>query len=395
MIRDYFVAPTFKQNLLEDLKELVEIDSGTLDVDGVEIAQKWVSKKLSQIGFTVDWLQNPHDKSENADLLVAEFPGQDRTKFITLVCHVDTVFEKNSGFKGFNFDAEKGVASGPGIIDNKGGVVIGIEACRQLIANNDTLPYSLRLVCSPNEETGSQGFHDKFRELSRSSVLVIGLEPALEDGSIITRRKGNTWYNIQVLGRKSHSGRNPHKGLNAAHEWTLMSKELIDINNLSKGVTLNINSIQAGLDKHNITCHKLEAKMDLRFEDHHNAEIARSKISSILLQSRIENSLGEKCRTEIFIADDCPPLESNSETEKFTPSVLDILEKFEGERVDSVLAGGASDCNFFSRPGLVIVDGLGARGFGMHHHSESIFVDCLEKRSSAIAEIIKTFSWQN
>ena len=107
---------------------------------------------------------------------------------------------------------------GPGIADNKGGVFLllkGLEIFLKLRPNPNV---TLKIVCSPNEETGSIGFQQKFKKIGLASDLILGFEPSLSCGSIIHSRNGNRWYKVTIKGKAAHSGR-AHKGhVNAAHD---------------------------------------------------------------------------------------------------------------------------------------------------------------------------------
>jgi glutamate carboxypeptidase len=76
----------------------------------------------------------------------------------------------------------------------------------------------LRFISSPNEETGSPGFKEMLKEMSSGSFMALGFEPALDEGAIITGRKGVRWYQIDVKGRDAHAGRNHRFGVNAGVE---------------------------------------------------------------------------------------------------------------------------------------------------------------------------------
>ena len=57
-----------------------------------------------------------------------------------------------------------------------------------------------------------------YRELAANTAIAFGLEPALDNGSIIHQRRGNRWYEINVEGREAHAGRSYGTHANAAHD---------------------------------------------------------------------------------------------------------------------------------------------------------------------------------
>ena len=102
------------------------------------------------------------------------------------------------GFEGFQLDEKAGIARGPGVIDDKGGIVVALEGLKRFLKISPG-----RMVCdfcASAEELGSPGFHQLFKKLSGDSAMVLGFEPSLDNGSIIQSRRGNRWYHIKVEG---------------------------------------------------------------------------------------------------------------------------------------------------------------------------------------------------
>ncbi|WP_034720581.1 M20/M25/M40 family metallo-hydrolase [Bacteriovorax sp. DB6_IX] len=122
----------------------------------------------------------------------------------------DTVFKQEDNFP---IRKEGDRIYGPGIVDNKAGMIVILRGLIHLLANSKgkNFQYGLRVICSPNEETGSNGFLDIFKNLARNSDIVLGFEPAYGEGHIINGRKGNRWYEIEIEGKKAHSGRDHKK----------------------------------------------------------------------------------------------------------------------------------------------------------------------------------------
>lgn len=170
-------------SLKSQLKELVEINSGSSNVDGVSKVQHWIEAELKALGFNLE-IRPDH-------LLIATRTGpESQSRIVTFLVHADTVFEKNSDFQHFIEKEDGKTAIGPGVIDEKGGIVVAIEGLRRFLKSQNP-NFSLRFVSSPSEELGSPGLTDTFRVLAKDSWLVLGFEPALEDGSLIQSRRGD------------------------------------------------------------------------------------------------------------------------------------------------------------------------------------------------------------
>ncbi|NOT81018.1 MAG: M20/M25/M40 family metallo-hydrolase [Bacteriovoracaceae bacterium] len=239
-------------NELKYLEELVSISSGTQDVEGVSSVQKNVASQLQNLGFEI--LENKSDVDTVKSTQTVAIKKGKNAKFITFVTHADTVFEKLNPFK-WSDDKKRLVGSGVG--DNKGGLVVTLYTIKNLL-ENPKFEYSIRVIISPNEETGSMGFRKQLKSYGDDSALILGMEPALEDGSIVEARKGVRWYHIKIAGREAHAGTAPENGVSACHELSKKIVKILDLNEYSKGNTINVGHVDGGKDKFNIVCGSAE-----------------------------------------------------------------------------------------------------------------------------------------
>lgn len=367
------------------LEHCVQISSGSQDPQGIRAVQEVVAGRMRALGAQLEWIaperggaiEPPH----GAELLVAQW-GEG--PFVTLVTHADTVFEKGSGFSGLAWNADRTWVTGPGVIDDKGGIVVAwLGLKRYFTSLAGAPPKGLRFLCAPTEELGSPGFAKIFQKLSRESRLVLGFEPSLDDGALITSRQGNRWYKITVHGKSAHAGRDHRKGVNAAHELCIKLDKIQRLTQYPKKITANIGSITAGTGKYNIVCAHAEGRVDVRFPTFAAMKRVDTKIRQVLKSKFVKGA-----STEFVYMDDCPPLEASAEGRKLAQKVQSIAKRL-GQKAPALAAsGGSSDCNYLSRPGLAIVDGLGPVGHGLHTTQESLRVDSLVAKGEWVAELI-------
>lgn len=361
------------------LQALVDIPSSTDNTLGVNRVQKLVQDELNRLGFSCTSIKNPQTSS--GDLLVAHLEKKSK-RTITLVIHADTVSEFDSNFY------DKKIA-GSGVIDDKGGIVVALKGL-ELFLSEKQPDFSLQVLSSPNEEKGSPGFHEAFKKISLESDLILGFEPALDDGNIIDTRRGGKWYSIRTEGREAHAGREYKFGINAAHELVAKLNEIQKLTDYKNDVTVSIGALQAGKDKFNIVCGEALAKIDVRFGNEKSGQRLHKKILSILDRSFVQSkSDKKKAKTSYTLEDDCPVFEKNSTSEPYIKKYCEVIRSIEDRKIKSVTGGGSSDCNYLSRPGLAILDGLGPFGGGMHTHHEWLNPKSLETRSRALAEFLK------
>jgi glutamate carboxypeptidase len=380
---------------IQFLRELVEINSGTRNIGGVNAVQDVLVRYGQARGWPTQLLTNPLGSDESGKFLIIEIlasqasSGETDRKFVNLVTHADTVFEPESQFLDFTLNEEQGTAIGPGVIDDKGGIVVALEGlARYLAQNRDNNVLNIRLLCSPSEEIGSPGFQKLFTQLSHDAWMVLGFEPSLEDGSIVESRRGNRWYDIQVTGVEAHAGRNHRSGVNAAYELAYKMTQLDQLTDYAKDLTLSVGAISGG-SKFNIVCGHAQAKLDVRFSDFHVRDEAHEKIEKIIQHTYIKPSDEGKIPQSAYrIDNDCPPFPKGPQSESYLQAYREIIARVEGQPVMSRLSGGSADSNLMSRPGLVFIDGLGASGGGTHRLDEFILLRSLETRAECLAQFL-------
>ncbi|MBP7843947.1 MAG: M20/M25/M40 family metallo-hydrolase [Proteobacteria bacterium] len=376
---------------LNILEQFVLIDSGSENFEGVSAVQRLMMGELQKIGMKARLLPNPKDSELSAELLIAEKNGLKKDKYVTLVCHADTVYDSDFGFQGLKIDSEGRWANGPGVIDDKGGMVVALWGLKMFFEKTQGQhKFSYRLVSSPNEEVGSIGFHDLFREIGQNSEVILGFEPAFEDGAFVNRRQGNRWYEVKIQGREAHSGRDHAYGVNAGHELSIKLAEILALTNYEKGVTLSVAEIKAGTNKYNIVCGQAKAKIDMRFQDPKIGDETHQKILEILNKPFVKSSVdGLTASTRYRLADDCPPFNPIEDSSLYVEELRSLIRKHEKIDTPPPRRGAAADCCYMAREGILILDGMGPRGSGMHQSSERILISSLEARAKVLCDFLE------
>lgn len=364
---------------LAELQQFVEVSSPSHSRAGVEQLQNCMRDELTDLGFDCRMVSHPQDKF--APFLIAEMKGVQK-EFITLICHTDTVLPSD----GFRLNEDKTIAYGSGIIDDKGGLVVMLSALRRFLKNGPKLKYGLRVLCSPNEEVGSTGFIPVYLENAADTLFAIGMEPSLVNGSIICQRRGNRWYDIEVIGREAHAGRSKGEHANAAHDLAKKIVAMQALNNLRKEIAVNVGHIQGGQERHNIICGRVTAKLDVRFSTLKHRDWLHEKIHAILEHPLEVSSCGRyKSQTLYQIVDDCPPVSPTRKAMKLGQIYIQAIQSLEGRKIKAEAAGGAGDVNYLSREGVVVLDGFGPVGGEMHTKREFVEVRTLATRAAALA----------
>lgn len=373
----------FGDEKLSLLTKLLAIESVTAKIQEVNRAQQILGVHLSGLGFKNRFVQNP--KYQSADLLISEKLGKSK-KVITLVGHADMVSLGAHPIE-MSWSHEKVVA--PGIIDNKGGLVIGISALKQFLSQRSTHEFTLRFISSPNEEAGSIGFHDFYKSLRKNSMAVLGLEPALTDGSIISSRRGNRWYDLKIFGKGGHSGRIAKNQINAAHELAHKCVHLMELSQPKKGISVHVNHVVGGRGDYNVICDEAIMKVDARFKTSKQAEELDMKIRRIAKKAYITARDGvTKPYSTLTEADNCPPFSKNKRSKSFLDFHVGTLKKIENKNIAAQESGGASDVNHLQTEDSIVIDGLGPVGGNMHLPTEWIYLPSLRTRTEALYQLL-------
>lgn len=186
------------------LERVVNINSGTQNLEGVREVGRIFRAELDSIGFRTQWV--PQDEVKRAGHLVADHPGPGPR--ILLIGHLDTVFEPDSPFQKFErIDAK--TARGPGIIDMKGGDVIIVQALKALHARGLLARMNVIVVMTGDEENAGLP-HDKARAAlvaaAKGADAAIGFEDGDGDPAhIIVARRGTSSWQLTVSGVTGHS----------------------------------------------------------------------------------------------------------------------------------------------------------------------------------------------
>ena len=189
------------------LERLVNQNSGSLNLGGVTRVGQMVRAELEPLGFQVDWIDMK--ETGRAGHLVATHKGNGRGKRILLIGHLDTVFEPESPFRTFVREGDR--ASGPGIGDDKGGIVVIVAAMRAMQAAGTLKNADIKIVLTGDEErTGAP------LALARRDLVAAGkwADVALEyenlarddgkDTGTIARRSSTNWT-LTATGKTGHS----------------------------------------------------------------------------------------------------------------------------------------------------------------------------------------------
>ncbi len=366
----------YQDELLERLELLVNIDSGTGQVAGINHIMTYLEQWLGDLGFTVTL----HDSASFGHNLVARLKGKGEVRLL-LVGHVDTVYSAGA-VAAQPFEVRDGLAYGPGVIDMKSGVLMGMYALRVLLETGFEEFGELCFVFNNDEEVGSPGSASLLREIAQQVDAGLVLEASRSLEVVTKARKGADKYVLEVEGIPAHSGAEPHKGRSAVIELAHKMIAIHNLNTLYPGVTFNVTRLSSS-EPLNIVPDVAQCHISVRAYTQQGLDMAAAALEKIVAGCSIPDTRTRLVRTRGRLP------------YRVSPEILRLVElvQDEGTALGLVITaeskGGVSDANLLMEAGLPALDSLGPIGGGMHDlKREYLQVDSIPLRGALLAGLI-------
>jgi glutamate carboxypeptidase len=373
-------AEAARPEQLKLLAEVVNIDSGTGDVAGGRTLADVLAPRLQALGFSVERLAaEAPDLPEN---LLATLKGTGKGR-ILLIGHIDTVFEPGTAAKRpFRMDAEK--AYGPGVGDEKGGVVQAIVALKILHDLGFRDFARITVLLETSEERGSTGTQGLIDKLAADADVELNLEPGDVPDVMTVWRKSAATFHIVVKGRAAHAGIAPQEGRNAATEL-IHQLQLFEgaFPKSGEGITANLTVMQAGT-RSNIIPADAEAQLNVRVREMAELDRVQAVLEKNAAMTAVpDTSVSINRGTEKTF----PPLKLNPGTEALADRAEAIYAGL-GLSIARGGNGGASESAKAAAAGVPALDGLGPAGGGFHGETEYILLKTVTPRLYLLTRLI-------
>ncbi len=380
------------------LERLVNQNSGSLNLEGVEKVGAMMRAELEPLGFEVSW--KPMRETGRAGHLIATHKGKPDGKRLLLIAHLDTVFEPDSPFQ--RFERMGDLAKGPGAGDDKGGMVVALAALRAMHAAGTLKDANIEFHMTGDEEDAGDPI-----EIARADLIAAGKRSDVAlcfeglirengaDMSSVARRSSESWT-VTATGKPGHSSGifSAAAGDGAIYELARVIHRFrteLPEPNLTFNVGLVAGGEQAALDggkirasasgKTNIIASTAIARGDLRTLSAEQAERVKAKMAAI-------------------VADHAP---GTSATLAFDPGGYPAMAPTDGNRALLVrlnavnrdlglpemaaldpLKRGAADISFVA-PFVDSLAGLGAYSTGDHGPEETVDLPSIARQATRAA----------
>jgi glutamate carboxypeptidase len=360
---------------LETLVSWVGTDSPTEEKGLVDAMGQRIIAEAESIGMEVSTVS----QERYGDHILARV-GQEATAGprVMLVGHFDTVYPAGTAAaRGFRIDGDRGL--GPGALDMKGGVVVGLYALRALRESLGSVPLPVTFLFNSEEEVGSPTSRVPLTQEAPLHDLVVVLEPGKPGPAVVLQRKGVGIVHLVVEGVEAHAGAEPEKGASAIVAMASHVQELVALQHLAIGTTVTPGRIEGGTHPY-VVPGRCTLGVDMRVPT--ASEQARLETA---LERLVEQVPVPRTRTSMSGGFHRPPMEPSDGT----------WAAFEGLRASAnaigygplghAATGGASDGNLTAALGVPTLDGMGTVGGRAHSTDEYIELESLFEKTKLLA----------
>ncbi len=371
-----------KSAYIETVKQLVAVDTGTGQAEGLATVSQMLVERLQALGAEVSTTPATPSAGDN---IVGTLKGTGSKDFLLMV-HYDTVFaEGTAAERPFRMDEQR--AYGPGVADAKGGVAMILHALELLKAQQFDDYGTITVLFNPDEEMGSAGSKKIIAELARKHDYVFSYEPPDRD-AVTTATNGINAVMLEVKGKSSHAGSAPEEGRNAVLELAHQLVQLKDLGDPDKGTTVSWTMI-AGGEKRNIIPNKATAEADMRYSDISETDRVLADAQKI-----IGNKLIDDTRVELRVDKGRPPQAKNPASERLAETAQRLYGEID-QRIEPIAMRFGTDAGYAYIPDSdtpAVLETMGVVGAGLHSEDEYIELSSIAPRLYLTTAMIRALS---
>jgi glutamate carboxypeptidase len=383
------LAPLRKRfdNTVARIEELVNIDSGSFSAEGVNQVADLCQAHFEASGWEVERHRHRREGAGPplGDMVIGRRVGRrpvaDGGRRLLLLAHMDTVFDDGTA-AARPFRIRGGRAYGPGVTDDKAGLVCGFEAVEVLCDFGGFDDFAaITLVCSPDEEIGSPFSRPLIEALAAEHDLALGLEAARTNGDLVSARKGIAAFTVEVEGKAVHAGVRPGEGVNAVLEAAHKTLALQALNDRWSEVTCNVGMLHGGR-RINVVPDRAVMQLEVRAATTAALEQAVAEVARIVTTTTVPGAQAHLLRAHRHL-----PMERTAAAAALVTEAQAVARNL-GFEVGETATGGAGDANTTAAAGLPTIDGLAPVGGDAHGPDEWLDLDSVVPRTALLAGLL-------
>ena len=371
--------------VIQSLKDMVAIESGTMDAPGVGRMADYAEARLKALGLQVERSQAG---AEPRDVLVGRLAGTGQRRLM-LIAHMDTVYWPGIlASQPIRQDGNK--LYGPGIADDKGGMAVVLHTLALLKAAGWQNYAQLTVLFNADEESGSGGSGDLIARLGEQHDVVLSYEPtaakevAKAEG-VLLAAAGAVPLTMTVKGRTAHAGAAPQLGRNALIEAAHQMLQTRDIAKGIPGAQLNWTTLETGKTRNQIP-EIASVGADVRL----TAAGADARLLAALRAQAAASTLVPDTEVSFALGAGRPPFVGGERTLALAKRAQAIYAELDNRPLTLVPGtGGGTDAGFANRSGKpAVLESLGLAGWGYHAKDEYIEIDSIVPRLYLSARLL-------
>ena len=364
-----------REEMVRLLRRMTEAESPSDVPAAQQEIREIIAQQLEQLGFVVRRLPG----RSSGGMLYARPANRRRSAPAQLILgHYDTVWPLGT-LEQMPFIRQDDIVRGPGVYDMKGGIVLAFLALGALLHFNIKPAVTPLVFLNSDEEIGSHDSRRSIAALAPRVDRVLVLEPSLGPAGLIkTARKGIARFTVTVQGKAAHAGLDPGAGTSAILELSHVIQTLFAMNDLDRGITVNVGTIDGGL-RPNVVAPKSKAVVDVRVASRADAETLERAILGLQpaiagTTLQVEGGFGR------------PAMERTAANRRLWLLASQLGTQI-GLQLEETLAGGGSDGNTTSLY-TATLDGLGAVGDGAHAQHEHLLLGRSLERAALLTLLL-------
>lgn len=373
--------------VIESLREMVAIESGSADAAGLKRISDYLEARLRALGAKTERIKPSTGPGE---MIKGTFTGTGKRRFL-LIAHMDTVYAQGIlATEPYRQDGNK--LYGPGIADDKGGIAVILHSLAILRDAGWRDYATLTVLFNPDEEVGSRGSGETLAALGAEADVVLSYEPTAakevaKDEGVLLSAAGTATATMEVKGRASHAGAAPEQGRNALIE---LSYQLLQTEGVAKtvpGAQLNWTYAKAGSVRNQIP-DAAEAGADVRLMQPDAAD----KLLAALRAKVAEGKRVPDTETSVKLEVGRPPYVAGARGLALATKAQGIYAELDGRKlILHPSTGGGTDAGFAGRSGKpAVLESLGLAGWGYHAKNEYVEIDSIVPRLYLSTRLLTT-----
>jgi glutamate carboxypeptidase len=360
--------------MLDATRRLVEIDSGSDDVEGVRAVSESLAGMLAPLGFGISW----RPIEGRAPILRAVVHEADARHALVLG-HADTVWPAGTAAE-WPFRRVADRVTGPGVGDMKSCLVMACFALSALLRRGWLRRVGVTFLVVPDEELGSVASRTEIERAAAEADVCVGLEAASPDGAVVAERGAVGAVVVRATGRSAHVTDDP-PGASALAPLAGLVSRLERLSERNRGISVAAGMLRSGTARQVVPAEG-ELVLDLRAPDAASAGKLEARVREL-----VEGVSAPGVTLSIEGGFTRPAWTRSAGTDRML-EIARAAGAAVGEEVAVRRERGGSDASFAGALGVPTLDGLGPVCHDSCSRRETVEVPTIVPRGAIFGTVL-------